>query len=102
MQIHNQDGAEWTEIKHSSGTQSILPAPKDTEKQKRWQAANSLCRRWHEPQRVNKVEALTIKQNVVDQRGWRAADLQRNPLEIDFPNVVFTIQKSTPSPLQVV
>lgn len=90
---------EWTEIKHSAGTQSLLPAPKDTEKQKRWQAANF---RFNvdgmDTRRVNKVEALTIKQNVVDNAIGERLIFQKEPAQIDFPNVVFTIPEVDAEP----
>lgn len=90
---------EWTEIKHSSGTQSMLPAPKDTEKQKRWQAANfRFVVDGMNTQRVNKVEALTIKQNVVDNAVGERLIFQKEPAQIDFPNVVFTIPEVDAEP----
>ena len=90
---------EWTEIKHSSGTQSMLPAPKDTEKQKRWQAANfRFVVDGMNTQRVNKVEALTIKQNVVDNAVGERLIFKRNPPRSTSPTSSSPSQKSTPSP----
>lgn len=90
---------EWSEVKYSGGTQSMLPAPKDTEKQKRWQAANF---RFNvdgmDTRKVNKVEGLTIKQNVVDNAIGERLIFQKEPAQIDFPNVVFTIPEVDAAP----
>ena len=90
---------EWSEVKYSRGSQSVLPVPKDTEKQKRWQAANFRfvidgmnCKQ------VNKVDAITIKQNIVENSIGERLLYQKEPAQIDFPNIVFYLPESDAEP----
>jgi hypothetical protein len=89
---------EYTETKYSNGTQaqtaSIVAAP-----QKRWQVANFKfsvdgmdCARTH------KVEALNIKQNIVENTIGERLIFQKEPAQIDFPNVVFTLPERVADP----
>jgi hypothetical protein len=90
---------EYTETKYAGGTQSILPTPTAAEKQKLWQAANFKfvvdgmdCRK------VSKVEPLLIKQNIIENTIGERLIFQKEPAQIDFPNVVFTIPESQAEP----
>lgn len=90
---------EWSEVKYSPGSQSVLPVPKDTEKQKRWQAANfRFAVDGMDTRRVSKVDALTIKQNIVDNAIGERLLFQKEPAQIDFPNVVFYIPEVDAEP----
>lgn len=65
--------------------------------QKRWTPANfrleidgmSNCTPY-----VNKIEALTIKQKVVDNPLGQFRDFQKEPAHIEFPNLVITVNES--------
>jgi len=90
---------EYTETKYSSGTQSILPAQSHATQQKRWQAANfKLVIDGMHCSAVSKVEPLTIKQNLIENTVGERLICQREPAQIDFPNVVFTIPESAAEP----
>lgn len=90
---------EWSEVKYSAGTQSMLPVPQDASKQKRWQAANfNLSIDGMNTKRVSKVDAITIKQNVVDNAIGERLIFQKEPAQIDFPNLVFYIPEVDAEP----
>lgn len=84
---------EYTQTKYSNGTQSILPTPAGSSmQQKRWMAANfKLMIDGMNCKPVNKVEAITIKQTVIDNAIGERLIFQKEPAAIQFPNVIFTI-----------
>jgi hypothetical protein len=60
--------------------------------QKRWMAANfKLMIDGMDCKPVNKVEAITIKQTVIDNTIGERLIFQKEPAAIQFPNVIFTI-----------
>lgn len=90
---------EYTETKYSDNGQSILPTPTAQVAQKRWQAANfRLIIDGMDCKLVNKVEPLTIKQNVIENTIGERLIFQKEPAQIDFPNLIFSIPESQADP----
>lgn len=90
---------EYTQTKYSGGSQSILPTPTGALQQKRWQAANfKLMIDGMDCKAVNKVEPIVIKQMVVDNTIGERLLFQKEPAQIQFPNVVFTIPEMFAEP----
>jgi len=89
---------EYTEQKYSAG-RSVLPVPIDPVKQKRWMAANfRLQIDGLDCKRVLKVDAITIKQNIVDNAIGERLIFQKEPAQIDFPSVIITIPENDIKP----
>ena len=89
---------EYTELKYSQGG-SVLPVPIDPVKQKRWTASNfRLQVDGFDCRRVLKVDAITIKQNIVENTIGERLIFQKEPAQIDFPNVVVTIPENEIEP----
>jgi phage tail-like protein len=83
---------EKTDMSFSKGDKSILPVPVDGKSQKQWLPANFRvkidgldCRR------VSKVEALTVKQKVVENPVGEFLVPDREAVQLDFPNLIVTI-----------
>lgn len=93
---------EWTEMKYSASGQSIRAAGNiDPPKQKLWTIANfqvqidgleQVCKR------VTKVEAITIKQTVVENQIGERLVYEKEPAQIDFPNLVLTVPEADIEP----
>ena len=82
---------EYTEMKYSQGN-ATYQAPIFPEKQKRWTAANfRLQIDGMDTKRVLKVDAITIKQNIVENAIGERLMYQKEPAQIDFPSLVITI-----------
>jgi hypothetical protein len=89
---------EYTEMKYSPGG-SVLPVPIDPPKQKRWTASNfRLQINGFDCRRVLKVDAITIKQNIVDNTIGERLIYQKEPAQIDFPNLSITIAENDIEP----
>jgi phage tail-like protein len=80
-----------------TATGSPIKGDLGTGQQKKWTPANfrlavdgleDACK-W-----VNKVEALTVKQKVVDNPLGEFRDFQKEPAHIEFPNLVITVAES--------
>lgn len=88
---------EMCEIEYSGGTQKMRAVPMDPPKQKLWTPANfrvridgldDACRK------ISKVEAISIKQNVVENTIGERLIFDKEPAQIDFPNVILTLPES--------
>ena len=88
---------EMCELKYAKGTDKINPVPLDPPKQKLWTTANfrvrvhgldDACRR------ISKVEAITIKQQVVENTIGEKLIFDKEPALIDFPNVIITVPEN--------
>lgn len=89
---------EWSELKHLGAT-AAGRAPTDPVKQKRWQAANFRFEvDGMDTKRVSKVDAIVIKQNIVDNTIGERLLFEKEPAQIDFPNVVFYIPEVDAGP----
>ncbi len=80
-----------------NATGAAIKGDLGTGQQKKWTPANfalaidgipTACK-W-----VNKIEALTIKQKVVDNPLGEFRDFQKEPAHIEFPNLVVTVAES--------
>lgn len=90
---------EWSETKYSGGTQSVRPVPIDQSKQKLWVASNfRLAIDGMDCKRTTKVDAIVIKQNIIDNTIGERLIFEREPSQIDFPNVSFTINEIDAEP----
>ena len=85
---------EYTRFKKGSGK---INAPTKAEVQKRWLPSNfritingleDACKK------VNKIEALVMKQKVVDDVSGETRDYLKMPAHLETPNVVFTVAES--------
>ena len=84
-------------LEYSKGTRSINPVPLDPPKQKLWNPANlreRIAGREDACKRISKVEAISIKQNVVENSIGEKLIFDKEPAQIDFPNVVITIPEN--------
>lgn len=64
--------------------------------QKRWLASNfRLTIAGLDATKVNKIEAITIKQNMVGNAVGELRDFQKQPAGLDFPNLVVTFAESS-------
>jgi hypothetical protein len=88
---------EMSQLEYSGGTRTVQVVPTDPPKQKLWTASNfrvrisgleDACRN------VSKVEAINIKQNVVENTIGEKLIFDKEPAQIDFPNVILTIPES--------
>lgn len=86
---------ERTKMKFHDRSRSIRPVQIDARKQKMWLPCNFRldipgfnCRR------VNKIEALTIKQKVIDNAIGEELVFEKEPVQIDFPNLVLTLPEA--------
>jgi len=84
------------------GKESVLPAPLGgVRQQKAWLPANfrlqiqgleAACTR------INKIEALTIKQKIAENAIGEVRDYQREPASLEFPNLVVTLPEIDAGP----
>ena len=89
---------EYTEMKYSQGN-ATYQAPIFPEKQKRWTAANfRLQIDGMDTKRVLKVDAITIKQNIVENAIGERLMYQKEPAQIDFPSLIITIPENDIEP----
>jgi hypothetical protein len=88
---------EMCTLEYSGGTRSVQPVPLSPPKQKLWTPSNfrvridgldDACRN------ISKVEAITIKQNVVENTIGEKLIFDKEPAQIDFPNVILTVPES--------
>jgi len=83
--------------KKGSGTSVAFAAPISAAKQKMWTPANF---RLHIDgldvpcQRVNKIEALTIKQSVAENAVGEMRDYEQEPTKVEVPNLVITLSEA--------
>jgi phage tail-like protein len=93
---------EMTKVKYGGGG-SVTPQkyPISSQKQKKWSPANfrlridgleDACRR------VNKIEALTLKQKVLEVPVGELRDYEREPAHLEVPNLVVTLTESFSEP----
>lgn len=85
-----------------AGKGSVLPAPLGVAKQqKSWSPANfrlqiqgleAACAR------INKIEALTIKQKIAENAVGELRDYQKEPASLEFPNLVITLPEVDAGP----
>jgi phage tail-like protein len=88
-------------IRFMPGNPRVLAQSPGTEEQKLWSPSNfrfrlddfeQACRR------VTKVDALTIKQNIIEHHvGGRQSPI-KTPSQIDFPNIVFHVPEADAAP----
>ena len=88
---------ELCSLEYSGGTRSVQPVPLSPPKQKLWTPSNfrvridgleDVCRN------ISKVEAITIKQNVIENTIGEKLIFDKEPAQIDFPNVILTVPES--------
>ncbi len=88
---------EMSTLEYSGGTRQVQPVPLSPPKQKLWTPANfrvrihgldDVCRN------ISKVEAISIKQNVVENTIGEKLIFDKEPAQIDFPNVILTVPES--------
>lgn len=90
---------EYTEIKHSSNAAPYQQRPSGDMNQKRWTAAKfRLTIDGMSTRKVSKVEAINIKQNVIENAIGERLIYDKEPAQIDFPNLVFSIAESEAEP----
>jgi phage tail-like protein len=83
---------EYSRKKKGSGNGALKI---DAEKQKRWTARNfRLSIAGLDCTRVNKVEAITVKQKVVEHAVGQLRDYEKECANIEIPNVVVTVAES--------
>jgi len=83
---------EYTRKKKGSGDAQLTI---NAEKQKRWTARNfRLAIGGLDCTRVNKVEALTVKQKVVEHAVGEIRDYEKEPANIEVPNLVVSVAES--------
>ena len=76
-------------------SKSILPINIDAKKQKQWLPNNfRLTIDGLNCKRVNKVDAIVIKQKVIDNAVGEDLVFEKEPAQIDFPNVVLTLPEA--------
>jgi phage tail-like protein len=86
---------EWTRKTWGGGGKFTVPA--DAAKQKKWLPANFRLRIDGCEVgcgKVNKIEALTIKQKVTENAVGEQRDYQKEPVYVDVPNLVITLPES--------
>jgi len=86
---------EWTRKTWAQGSKFTVPA--DAAKQKKWLPANFRLRIDGCEigcAKVNKIEALTIKQKVVENSVGEIRDYQNEPTSVEIPNLVITLPES--------
>jgi hypothetical protein len=89
---------EYTEQNFAGGG-SVLPVPIDPSKQKRWMASNfRLQIDGMDCKRVNKIDAITIKQNIVENAIGERLIFQKEPAQIDFPSLIISIPENEIEP----
>jgi hypothetical protein len=90
---------EWTRKTFGGGGKKTSSNLKP-DVQKKWLPANFRLRFTNDAsfdsalQKVNKIEALTIKQKVVENAIGEQRDYQQEPAAIEFPNLVITLAES--------
>lgn len=90
---------EYTEMKYNNAGGGSYKAPIFPDKQKRWQAANfRLQIDGMDTRRVLKVDAITIKQNIVENAIGERLIYQKEPAQIDFPSLIITIPENEIEP----
>ena len=86
---------ERSKMKFHGRGNSILPVNIDSKKQKQWLPNNF---RVDIPglntKRVNKVDALVVKQKVIDNAVGEELVFEKEPAQIDFPNLVLTLPEA--------
>lgn len=81
---------EYTEMKYNGG--GTMRGATDQARQKLWTAANfRLQIDGMDCKRIYKVEPIVIKQNIVDNTIGERLIFEKEPAQIDFPNLVITI-----------
>jgi phage tail-like protein len=70
----------------------------DTKKQKMWTCANFRLRidaiNENDIKRVNKIEALTVKQKITEHAMGEFRDYEKEPIGVEVPNLVLTVADS--------
>ncbi len=91
---------EYTETKYTQvGKQAITPTSIGGGAQKRWHSANfKLVIDGMDCSRVNKIDPLVIKQSVVENTVGERLVYQKEPAQIEFPNLVFYITENNSEP----
>lgn len=88
---------EMCTLEYSKGSKSVNPVPMDPPKQKRWTTANFRVRIHgldDACKRISKVEAISIKQQVVENTIGEKLIFDKEPAQIDFPNVILTLPEN--------
>lgn len=91
---------EYTRTVAASG--KVISGTYSKNEQKMWLPANfrfNIDNLGTANQRVNKIEALTIKQTAVTDDIGAARDYQKEPGKLEFPNIVITTPELTAQPL---
>ncbi|HYF92750.1 MAG TPA: phage tail protein [Symbiobacteriaceae bacterium] len=86
---------ERTRLRKSAGERVKLPG--DFSKQKTWLPSNFRLRidgLEQATSRVNKIEAITIKQKVIENAVGFARDYEKEPASVEIPNLVITFPES--------
>lgn len=90
---------EYAEMKYNASGAAPYQAPIFPDKQKRWSAANfRLQIDGMDCKRVLKVDAITIKQNIVENAIGERLIYQKEPAQIDFPSLIITIPENEIEP----
>lgn len=87
---------EMTQRKVGSGAKLSLAAPKATA-QKLWLPSNfrlTIDGMGDATKKVNKIEALVIKQKVTENAVGEEADFQQEPTSVEIPNLVITLAEA--------
>jgi len=88
---------EWTDFKVTpEGGASIKPdAERDQTRQHRWSPANfRLVVDGVDCSRIFKIDAITLKQKLTDYAVGEVRDVQKEPTQIEYPNLVVTLPES--------
>jgi phage tail-like protein len=88
---------EYTRLSRAAAGQKVIGLPISPKVQKQWLPANFRLRINDLEQattRVNKIEALVIKQLMADNPTGTQRDYQKEPAHLEIPNLVFTVAEA--------